>query len=523
LDPATSVELIEERVIYALFEGLTTVHPTTGEAMAGLATHYELTRDGCRYTFYLRGHPAPQGTRLAGRGDLSVEFSQGWPAAPDSRPPRWSDGVQLTAHDFVYSWRRTVDPATAVSFAYVLYGIENAEDVNSGRLPPEKLAVRAVDDLALDVDLRAPAPFFLELAATKWLCAVPRHVIEAAGNDWTHAGRMVSSGAFTLRDRRAGEKLVLIKNPHYYEANSVSLEELVFLPVIDRAAGANLYRTAYAAMTPTTPALIPLVHRKKDYRPTRIFGSTWALLKTTQPPFNDVRVRYALNMATEKSAIAGMIPARTPAINLVPPMTGYEPPRNIRIPFGNSPLDVLAFNPRAARELLESAIGGAQLRTRFIHPPFPDFQLAGLILQQQWRQALGIELELAQVDVATWVQATLDKNYQGIVASGDAGPYVDPSYFLEQFTTKSGASGSDWSDAKFDAMIADAGGSADPKRRLQNLAQGENRLLGAMPIVPLATLSYPSLAKPYVRGLGNNPMDRQQFKYVWIDTNWRPQ
>src|SRR5215472_1172827 len=96
LDPATSTELIEERVIYALFEGLTTLHPTTGEAMAGLATHYELTRDECRYTFFLRGHPAPRGIRLASRGDLSIEYSRGRPAAPDSRPARWSDGSRLT-------------------------------------------------------------------------------------------------------------------------------------------------------------------------------------------------------------------------------------------------------------------------------------------------------------------------------------------------------------------------------------------------------------------------------------------
>src|SRR5215831_3035164 len=314
LDPATSAELIEERVIYALFEGLTTPHPVTGEAMAGLATHYDIAPDGCRYTFYLRGHPAPRGTRLASRGELPSEYTRGRPPAPDSRPARWSDGVRITAHDFVYSWRRTVDPATAVSFAYLLYCIVNAEEINAGKLPPERLAVLAIDDSTVQVDLRAPVPYFLELAATKYLCPVPRHVIQAAGKAWTEAGRMVTSGPFTLRERRSGEKLVLTRNPYYYEADSVSLECLVFLPVVDAAATANLYRTAEAAMAPTTPTLIPLLQRKKDYQATRVFGSMWAPLKTARLPFNDLRVRYALNMATDKAAIADIIPGQVPAI-----------------------------------------------------------------------------------------------------------------------------------------------------------------------------------------------------------------
>src|SRR5262249_22609898 len=161
------------------------------------------------------------------------------------------------------------------------------------------------------------------------------------------------------------------------------------------------------------------LQRKKDYRPTRVFGSMWAPLKTAQPPFNDLRVRYALNMATDKVAIADIIPGQSPAIGLVPQMRGYEPNRRLTIAFRNSESNVLSFDPRGARELLESAIGRSPLRVRYTHPPLPHFQLAGLILQQHWRQTLGIEMELALRDVATWVQVGLDKTYPGIVATGD--------------------------------------------------------------------------------------------------------
>jgi ABC-type oligopeptide transport system substrate-binding subunit len=523
LDPATSAELIEDRVIYALFEGLTTLHPQTGEAMAGLATHYELDPDGLRYTFYLRGHPEPQGKRLGNRDDLPLEYSRALRATPDAKPAKWSDGVRITAHDFVYSWRRSIDPATPCVYAYLMHCIVNAKEITAGKLSPDRLAIRAIDDSTLQVLLSTAVSFFLELIATKYFCAVPQRVIEAAGDAWTLPDHIVTSGAFILRERRSREKIALTRNPYYYDASKVSLDELVFLPVVDSAAGITLYRTAEAAISSiTTPTLAPVLQRKRDFRPTRVFGVMWANLKTAQPPFTDVRVRHALNMAIDKGAIADMVPGQAPAVGLIPPMNGYEPLQRVTVPFGSSELNALEFNPRAARELLESAIGRRQLRIQYTHPPFPNFKLAALILQQQWRHALGIELDLIQKDVATWGQATFDKTYPDIVANGDASPYIDPSYLLEHFTS-AGASSRDWSDPTYDAMIEDAARTAEREHRLQKLAQCERRLLSAMPMLPLSTFVFPYLAKPYVKGLGTNLLDRQEFKYVWIDTNWRPQ
>ena len=204
LDPATSVELIEERVIYALFEGLTTLHPRTGEAMAGLATHYEVTPDSLRYTFYLRGHPEPRGIRLANRDDLPWSIRAA--SQPLLTPCRRGGAMACRSRlkIFVYSWRRTIDPATGCPVAYLMHCIVNAEEINSGS-PAGEAGSPAIDDSTVEVDLRAPAPFFLELIASKYFCPVPRHVIETAGKAWTEPGRMVTSGAFTLRERRRRE------------------------------------------------------------------------------------------------------------------------------------------------------------------------------------------------------------------------------------------------------------------------------------------------------------------------------
>ena len=130
LDPALSSGLIDS-LILSMFEGLTSLQPATGTPMAAMATHFEATPDGLRYTFYLRGHPHPLGTRLPNTGDLPVEYSRGRSAPPDAASARWSDGALITARDFVYSWRRVLDPSTAAELAYLLHPLRNGQKISA--------------------------------------------------------------------------------------------------------------------------------------------------------------------------------------------------------------------------------------------------------------------------------------------------------------------------------------------------------------------------------------------------------
>lgn len=207
LDPANSAGGMEFWVIPALLEGLTQCHPRLPQPMAALATHYERLRTQDQFTFYLRGHNNPRGVQLPAFESLPAEFTRGQKSASDSAPARWSDGRVITAHDFVYAWRRFLDPATAAPLAYQLYYLHNGEEVNTGKRAPDALGVRAPDDFTFQVDLRSPTPFFLELITQYITAAVPRQAIEAArhrGNEasWTEPGRMVVSGPFCLRSWR---------------------------------------------------------------------------------------------------------------------------------------------------------------------------------------------------------------------------------------------------------------------------------------------------------------------------------
>jgi len=228
LDPGLSWDLWEPYALRALFKGLTDYHPKTLEPVAALATRYETNSDFTRFIFYLRGHSKPRGLPLAGG-----------PRDGSVNPARWSDGNIISAHDFVSSWRRAVNPANGFPTASLFYPIENAQAINSGKAKPETLGAYAVDDFVLQVDLREPTPYFLQMVASNQFFPVPRQAIQSAGAAWTAPAAMVTSGAFRLREWRGGE-LVLVNNPSYYDSAGVQLRELRMITISNPATTINL-------------------------------------------------------------------------------------------------------------------------------------------------------------------------------------------------------------------------------------------------------------------------------------------
>jgi oligopeptide transport system substrate-binding protein len=224
--------------------------------MAALATHFEAREDPPQSIFYLRGHPNPRGYALPNTSTLrdrfeqgmsSQDFARGRVAPPDSAPALWSDGQAVTAHDFVYSWRRVVDPQTAAPLAFWLFLVLNGEAIQNGKLSPDQLGVRALDEFTLQVKLQIPPLSFLRLLPIPTLAAVPRRVIEAARqsgreSSWTDPDRIASSGAFVLGARKPYDKTTVVRNARYYEAGLVSLEAIEFVPIANGVTTANLYR-----------------------------------------------------------------------------------------------------------------------------------------------------------------------------------------------------------------------------------------------------------------------------------------
>jgi ABC-type oligopeptide transport system substrate-binding subunit len=212
----------------------------------------------------------------------------------------------------VYAWRRVVDPKAASPNAASLYVIRNAEEINRGRQPVAALGVRALDDFTLQVDLRTPTAFFLQLQSQRMFRAVPRHVIEEAAalgreTSWTETGRIVTSGPFTLREWRPYDELVVVRNPRYYESALVGLDEIVFLPIgSDGTTAVDLYKAGMAhAMAGAMPSqFVHPLAGKRDFHLSPMLYRQDYLINTRKSPFDNVLLRYALSMAIDRAAMA---------------------------------------------------------------------------------------------------------------------------------------------------------------------------------------------------------------------------
>jgi len=518
VDPVQSPEAC---ILSALFEPLIQPHPETMQPMAGLATHYLIENDGTRYTFYLRGHHAPQGTSLAAADCLSLEFTRGRKGAPFAIPARWSDGTTITAEDCVHSWRRYFDPKSANGDAYMFFCIAGAESVNSATIPPEELGVRVVDRFAFQVDLVKPTPLFLMLCFTA--IATPRHVMELARRDrreslWTEPGRIVTSGPFLLRESRLHERTVVARNPHYFDAAFVGVDEIEFSSA-DGITVVNLFRAGLADSM--EGRVLPLQLAPGMKRDTALHvlpacaSHNWRI-SANRPPMNNLALRYALNMATDKDAIVRFLGmGQRAGKTRVPPLDGYPSPANLPVEVGDRLCNVLEFDPRTAREIWQST-PHAPARLTIHHPALTDSRLLAEIQQHQWRQNLGIETNIQAWEPAAYIQSVMyDGDFVGVAEDSYAANFPDPYDLLSLYTQTYRS----WSDPAFTAKLSAATAITNPVLRMKELAECEAGLLRAMPIIPLYYDAWVYLERPEVHGLHLSPLGVPAFKYAWIDSN----
>jgi len=508
LDPANTLGGSEWDVFPALFEPLLSQHPETMEPAAGLATHYEVDSGGTELTFFLRGHRSPGGSKLFG-------------APAKSEAARWSDGPPVTADDVVCAWRRLAVNGCGEA---ELSPLANAREISGGKAKPETLGAVADGPYALRVTLKAPAAHFFRVATSVLLSPVPRHAVEKHGDSWIRPGLMSSCGPFLLHEWKPFERIVVRKNPQYHDASRIHLDGIRFLPVVEGATAMNLYKagnvhTMHGRAVP--PLWIPALRGRRDFYTTPAYRSLFYAFNTTKPPFDNVLVRYAFQMATDTQAVARFLEGgQTPARTIVPLLGGYQGIHSLSVEAGGRVWDILSHDPPAARELLRMARAEG-LVTDLVFPHRPRSKEIAEILQAQWRENLGVRVNLMMVERSGWDQMAISVSYRGIIESGQGADYADPQAIFELFTTR--IDGSGWVDAGFDQLLEAANRELDTAARMRKLAECEARLLRAMPVLPLFFDSHCYLEKPFVGGMTRNLLGVPRFKTGWIDTNWRPQ
>ncbi len=489
IDPALVSGQPDGRLARALFEGLATSDPRTLEPHPGQAARWETSADGLTWTFHLRPGLV------------------------------WSDGVPLTALDFVWSWLRVLSPATAARNAGLLYAIAGAEGFNRGAVTdPSHVGLAAPDDTTLVVRLASPVPYLLQLAAYPTWLPVPRHAVERWGARWTRPGHLVSNGAFVLERWRQNDRFELVRNPRYRGAARVRLDRIVAYSVDDLSTSSNLYQSGRIDWNTSgyVPSpFVPHLRDKADFRSAPFQAVYFYSMNVTRRPFDDVRVRRALNLAVDREAIARDLlkGTRAPWGRLTPQgYPGYPAP------------PPLGHDPARAREALAQAgfPGGRGFpRISILFSTSEDHRRIAEAVQAMWTKELGIPVELRNMEWGSTLQAMTTLQYD-VARRSWIGDYLDPGTFLEIMRGGDGNNRTGWSDARYDRLLLAARGEADPAARLRLLGRAEALLLADGPVIPIYHYSTVELVKPYVRGIWSNALDTHPLEEVWIDHAWRP-
>ena len=489
LDPALMKAVPDLTVALALFEGLTSLHPKTLTPVPGIAERWDISPDGRTYTFHLRRS-------------------------------RWSDGQPLTAHDFAYAWRRALEPETRSAYSYVLYPIENAEAFNTRKLHDFSLVgVKALDDRTLQVRLDHPVPYFLELTAFATYAPVRKDAIDAHGDRWTRPGHLVSNGPFALTDWRQRERIIARKNPHYWDAGRVRLQEIDFLPIDDSETALKKYLNREVHWIRDVPApKVTAAARLPGFRYSPLFATYFYRFNVTRPPLDDPRVRRALALAVDKESIARYLlrAGQRPARGFVPPLLPTY-----------TPVEGPACDPAEARRLLAEAgfPGGRGFpRLELLYNTSEAHQLVAEALQHMWQTALGIRIDLLNQESKVYLDSMARLQYD-IARSSWTADYNDPMTFLDLFVTGGGNNRTGWSHPRYDECIRLAAREANAARR-QTLLQEAERILvcDEMPILPLYFFVNIYLVDPQVIGVYDNSRNLHPFQYIALaaDSHARP-
>ena len=489
LDPLKAVGLPEIQVIRDLFEGLTN-QDAQGKIVPGVAQSWS-SSDNKTWVFTLRNNA------------------------------RWSNGDQVTAQDFVSSWQRLVVPENSSPFAWFagLSGIENAAAITKGEMTPDKLGVVAQGKTQLKVTLDRPVPWFPALVANVALFPVPQKTIAQEGDSWTAPGKLVGNGAYQLSERVVNEKIVLIRNPDYWDDAHSVLTKVTFVPINEESSATKRYRANDVDITESFPKNMYAMLKKtlpgEVYTPDQL-GTYYYAFNTQKGPTADVRVRKALSWSIDRKVIAEKVlgTGEKPAWHFTPDVTaGFKP-----LPTFMQQHDQNTLNAQAKALLAAAGYGPAKpLKLKLLYNTSESHQKIAIAVASMWKKNLGVDVTLENQEWKTYIDSRNSGNFDVIRASW-VGDYNEPSTFLNLLTSGNSSNISRFSNADYDAAIAKASKETNDQARNSDYNRAEQILAEQTPIAPIYQYTNGRLIKPWVKGYPiTNPEDVAYSRELWIE------
>lgn len=490
LDPTLNSQAVAGDIINNIYEGL--MREVDGELVPAIAERYEVSDDGLKYTFYLKD-------------------------------TKWSDGKPLTAHDFKYTWLRALDPETASDYAMLLFYIKGGHEFFSGEGKKEDVAINVIDDRTLEVELKSPTPYFLNLTSFYTYLPVRQDVVEKDSEGWaTNTDIIVTNGPFTLKEYVSGDRFVLEKNENYWNADKVKLDKINANILVNESTALMAYQSDDIDIMSNIPTQeIPILSSESDefnIRPK--IGTYFYVFNNSKAPTDDVNVRKALNLAIDRKSICENITkgAEVPATTYVPP--GLKDTRgnefSSMVDYGISP----EADIEKAKEYLTKAgypDGEGFPEIEILYNTSETHKIIAEAIQEMWKKNLNIEVSLTNQEWPVFASSRRYGKYTGAARFGWFVDYADAMSMLEILESQDTNNSAQWMSEEYNQLLLDARNENDPEKRDEALYAAEKMLFDQQVIMPIFYYTDKFLIKKRVVDWQKGSLGNWFFGYTYID------
>ena len=489
LDPHFIDGQWESNIDGDLLMGLAT-EDAAGDPIPGAATSWQTSADGRTWTFHIRDH-------------------------------RWSDGVKVTADDFVFAWRRLLDPKTAAPYAYNMWVVKNAEAISDGKLPPTALGVSAPDPKTLVVHLEHPAAYLPQLLMHQTAFPIPHHMYLKLGDAWARQENFVSNGPYKVQEWVPNDHVTLIKNPLFYDAADVRIDTVRYFDTTDSQSALVEFRGHQLDTQNPYPALAidwMKANIPRDIRSVPYLGIDYIALNVARKPFADIRMREAINLAYDREAIVYRVRriGETPAYNMIPPgLANY--PNTAVMDFRN-----LSQPQRIAKaRALMAAMGygpAHHFHLVYVTSTNPDSRRSAALVQQMLSQ-IYIDMTISSVELQI-LYSRLQQHDFDIANAEWIADFNDASNFLDLLRAGADNNYGNYANPKFDDLLNHAQQTVDLNARGALMQQAEQIALSDYAWVPCYFLVTQDIVQPWVKGWA--PNIRDVYRTRWLSIEGRP-
>ncbi|MBD1221134.1 peptide ABC transporter substrate-binding protein [Virgibacillus halodenitrificans] len=489
LDPAMNTSVTSGWILDHMYEGLYT-RDQNGDIQLGIAEDVDVSDDGTVYTFSIKENA------------------------------KWSDGTDVTAEDFKYSWERVLNPNTGARFAYYLFVIKNAEAYNKGEADIEDVGIEVINDKTLEVTLESPTAFLDSLMTIWTFYPVKKDIVEKDENWTLDAENFVTNGAFYMTDWEHDNKIVLTKNDNYYSKEEVNLNKITFEMVDDATTAYQLYQTGdldFISAIPTDQ--LAAVKDSDEYNEFPYYSTAMYIFNVNKEPFTNQKVRQAFSMAVDRKSLVENVgqTGEAPAFAMVPP--GADTPDGDFREVGG---DYFKEDNTKAKALIAEAMdeeGWSEFpEVTLMFSTSDNNKRYAEAVQEMVKQNLNIDLKLANQEWNTYLDTLGRGDYQ-MGRMSWTGLYIDPAVNLEYYLGTSTNNRTGWVNKEYDQLLKDAQVEQDITKRYELLHDAEEILMTDAPFMPLYFLTNNYLTSSKVDHVAFYENRRPVFKWASIKEN----